>query len=387
MSKAVSLAKQGSTAQEHFTAEIPFRYVKDHLFVDVTINGQIYNFLFDTGFDFTVIDEKLFNQMDTDGKSLSVQTTGSSFSARNISYQPFEKITVAGIDFMDTGIGVTDLVFIQEDYECEFIVHGVLGANLMRKAIWQIDYQNLVIRFSDDIANLEVPDSSFPVPLSSKSWGNSRMSISLNGVSYDFLFDTGSSGRFTSGPALLEELKNATPDLPYLVTECASSSPDNPVFWEYDVVINELTLGDISLDSEIISLEKSVSALIGNLFLKDYLVTIDWSQNEVHLTPTAEYVERNVTGLGISLLLDVKREGIYISSKIVDSDIPSGIVAGAEVLKINDKILENLSKEELCDFMTVEWLALKTSDEIRLTIRNSSEEIHLKRKRFIPTGP
>lgn len=384
ISKAISLAKQGNTAQEEFTTEIPFRYVKDHLFVDVIINGQVYNFLFDTGFDFTIIDEKLFNQLDNDRKSLSVQTTGSSFTARNIRYQPFDKITVAGIDFLDIGIGVTDLFFIQEDYRCDFIVHGVLGANLMRQAAWQIDYQQQVIRFSDDIGNLKMPDSSIPIQLSDKSWGNSRMSISLNGVSYDFLFDTGSSGRFTSGPEMLDQLIEVTPDLSYLTTECGSASLENPVYWKYDVVVNELTLGDMSHHAEILSLEPGVSSLIGNKFLKEYLVTIDWNENLVYLASRIPQSESVIAGFGVSLSPDYEQGVLILSKKIANSDLPMDLPLGAQVTHINGLLLDQFSEERLCQFWEVEWPELKQEEEIRLQFLGSDEEFLLPKTRFLP---
>lgn len=383
MSKAVSLAKQGSTAQEYFTAELPFRYVKDHVFVDVTINGQIYNFLFDTGFDFTVIDKKLLDTIDDGEAMMSVQTEGSSFNTRSVEYRPFAKITVAGVDFLNTGIGSTDIYFIQEDYRCDFIVHGVLGANLMRQAAWQIDYQDQVIRFSDDIANLTIPESSMVVEMNKKTWGNNRIPVSLNGVREDFIFDTGSSGRFTAGPDLLEALKQDSPDLTYLNTD-RFSFEDSTTFQEFEVQLDELSMGEMALSGEILSLEKGVSSLIGNLFLKEYLVTIDWDKHLVYLTSRIPHPESMVSGFGISLSADYEKGMLILSGKAADSGLPEALLLGAQVLQLNGLNLATLSEEELCHFWESEWPELMNGDEIRVTLKDNEEEIVLQKKVFLP---
>lgn len=383
MSKAISLAKQGSTAQEHFTAELPFRYVKDHLFVDVTINGQVYNFLFDTGFDFTVIDQKLLDQIDDGEATMAVETAGSSFNTRSVNYRPFEKITVAGVDFLEIGIGSTDIFFIQKDYRCDFMVHGVLGANLMRQAAWQIDYEDHVIRFSDDIENLTIPDSSVPVQMNKKSWGNNRISVSLNGVREDFIFDTGSSGRFTSKPELLEVLTKASSDLIYLTTD-RSSSNESPDFQEFEVQVDALSVGDIALSGEILSLEKGVSSLIGNLFLNEYLVTIDWDKNLIYLNSRVEHPESIVSGFGISIRPDYEKGILILSQKVVDSGLPETLVLETQVLQLNGMDLEKFSEEELCHFWETEWPMMMMSNEIRLILKGNDEEILLQKRQFLP---
>lgn len=377
LSKAISLAKQGSTAQEHFIAELPFRYVKDHLFVDVTINGQVYNFLFDTGFDFTVIDKKLLDTIDDGEATMAVRTEGSSFSSRSVEYRPFDKITVAGIDFLNTGIGSTNIHFIQEDYRCDFIVHGVLGANLMRQAAWQIDYQEQVIRFSHDVANLVIPESSMVMKMNKKSWGNNRIPVSLNGVREDFVFDTGSSGRFTGGTELLEALKEDSPQLNYLTLDRSSSQ-------EFDVQIEEVSLGDLQLSGEILSLEKEVSSLIGNLFLKEYLVTVNWDKNLLYLSSRIEHPDSEIIGFGISLFADFEKGVLILSEKAAESGLPEGLPLGAQVTHINGLELDHFNEEALCEFWEIEWPELKQRDEIRLQFLTSDEEFVLLKKRLLP---
>lgn len=93
--------------------------------MDVEIDGQLYNFLFDTGFDFTVIAEE--HQPAGFVKSFDYLTSGTSFEELRVPYGTIPALRIAGVQFEAIGVGIMDLSFINQDYVCEQRVDGVIG--------------------------------------------------------------------------------------------------------------------------------------------------------------------------------------------------------------------------------------------------------------------
>ena len=61
--KVSKLLKKGSVENTEFLEEIPFSYVNNLIFIDVVINGNSYNFIFDTGAEVSVIGEHIKNEV------------------------------------------------------------------------------------------------------------------------------------------------------------------------------------------------------------------------------------------------------------------------------------------------------------------------------------
>ena len=55
-------AESGKVENENYYSEIPFRYINGYIFIDIIQNEKKYNFLFDTGAEATVIDNKILNE-------------------------------------------------------------------------------------------------------------------------------------------------------------------------------------------------------------------------------------------------------------------------------------------------------------------------------------
>lgn len=268
--KILSVATEGEVPQNEFTKTIHFDYHTKHLFVEVVIEGKTYNFLFDTGWDITSLSEEIGNALGI--KTVAKRTvTGSSIKKQKVKFGVLPSLAIEGINFQNIGVGIHDLSFITCTRSDGKKVDGVIGANVLKKLYWQIDYSNQTIKFSDKLESLAPSEMAYQVPMIPKNsydWGANKVEIQLNNSRERFIFDTGSYGSFTGNFKLKERLE----------------STKSITKMEGDIItIENLALGDITLENAELSIEKGVSLLLGNEFLDDYIVTMDWKKKVLYL--------------------------------------------------------------------------------------------------------
>lgn len=380
--KRLNLIKQGKSQQVGFYQEIAFQYVKDHIFIEVEIKGRTYNFLFDTGFPISFIDDDLIPLVDYQ-PLLKSKISGSSFKKHTAEFGALSKIKIGNIDFLDIGVGAEDLTYINDDYICENPVHGVIGANLMRKAKWQIDYEKQLIRFTDDLAKLNIDKEAIVLDMTPRQqgYGYCTLSLSLDGIERDFVFDTGSGGSFTDGLDFWEEVKTLEPD--YISSFYGNELAGKTLYPKYAVLIKEIKIGDLTLNDAVLSLEKGVSSLIGNDFLKHYQVSIDWDHNQLYLSPVSSPQTLPLSGFGLILQPQYDTNKLMVVGKRSGTALEK-VKTGMEVSIINQINVDKFTQAELCAFWQEEWPKLAAKEQITLTIKGLETPIKLNKQQLSP---
>lgn len=267
--KKEQLAKQGIVNSKDYLVEIPFQYIGKHIFIEVVISDKKYNFLFDTAYELSAIDQEIANEIDYTYKK-QVEISGSSIVTEEAAVIELPKISISSISFEKTYGILQNLSFIKRNYD-SLKISGIIGNNLIRKANWQIDYRKKTIKISDRIHNFNIPQTACPIKMNGK-WGISYVNLTINSKSHPFIFDLGSSGKFTAGTTFLKyfdpkNIEVIKPDL------------------KYKALAGVVELGRIKTSDQIISLEKGVSPLLGNGFFEAFLLTMDWNTNTLYLDP------------------------------------------------------------------------------------------------------
>lgn len=275
-SKIVTLATAGKTTQETFNEEIKMHYLDKYVFIDVELNGREYTFLFDTGYDISTLDKSLFQEISFTPLTKQ-KTTGSSIEDIKLQYGYLASLTIADIEFKNFGVGIQDLSHVRSPFSDGRKIYGIIGANFLRKAYWQLDYKKQSIKFSNKIENFQLPKGVLEFNMIAKSklnWGINRIPVNINGVSDNFVFDTGSYGNLSANPDFLKRLERA--DKP--MAEIKGSKSDIRKF-----AIDEFQLDSVKISNTVLQIEEGINLLIGNDFLEDYIVTIDWVNNKLYL--------------------------------------------------------------------------------------------------------
>ena len=140
-------------APSSFTATFPFELVDGLMVIEVEIRDQFFNFIVDSG-ALTVVSKKVAEQLGFKAK-FSRKFGGSQKGNTKIGFFTLDKLIIAGVDFEELGVGIMDFTPINNTGCYNF--QGIIGPNLMRSAVWEIDYQQQLITITSNDKDLILP--------------------------------------------------------------------------------------------------------------------------------------------------------------------------------------------------------------------------------------
>jgi len=328
--KMLEWATQGTVENESYNSEIPFRYVDGYIFIDIIQNNNKYNFLFDTGAEATVIDKSIIGEFGYKTFSKS-SISGPVIKDEDINTVLLSRISIADVEFINIGVVSIDFGFATKKF-CEKL-DGIIGTTLLKKAKWQIDYKKKVIRLSDDVENLisEKPKYTLTTTLPAKGWGTETIKLNIDGyISYRF-------------------------------------------------IAKNVTIGDIQLENQNISLQREVKnlQLLGNRFFENYIITIDWEKHQLFLAPIEDSVSDSLIDFELNFKPNFKTNKVEVATGLRTFIKKNKIKQGATLLKVNGKDISNFSHQELCDFWNIEWPKITDAEKLNIVI--SQKETDLKK--------
>jgi hypothetical protein len=154
----------GDGPEEIYQDSIAFTRQSRLIIFPVTIQGKTYRFLFDTGAPM-VVSEELAKTLKM--KRVSRKSVGDSQGKREkLNYVRMDEITVGHKSFTNLTAIVADLKRAPA-INC-LNIDGIVGGNLMRMAIWDIDYEKEVMYFTNDFEHFEPDTNAFVMPFRQK---------------------------------------------------------------------------------------------------------------------------------------------------------------------------------------------------------------------------
>jgi hypothetical protein len=178
-----------SIEQQEFKQVIPFRFEKGVIIVDVMMHNKLQSFVFDTGAS-TVLDDDFAKTIPYQkiGSQKHYDPTGHKRMVRSVQLEPF---SIGNIRFKKIVASVSKLTTLKNTI-CVDIV-GILGANAMNKAVWQIDFQQkkIILTNSKDSLAQRTDNQIFSFYAQGKKTPKIRLSVAGNYIT-EADFDTGS---------------------------------------------------------------------------------------------------------------------------------------------------------------------------------------------------
>jgi len=284
----------GSFAQERTNAqviEIPFDFYRNEILVQVRVNGKgPFSMMVDTGTDPSAIDLVSARELGLKLDSLGKRSTGGGTSV-NLAYETkLPLVELGGLSAKNVAAAAIDLSKISERFGKP--IHGVLGHSLLNGRIVQIDYPNHVLRFYSERPSSKPGKEANTAKRTTLHFHYDDNvlidEVTVNGKKVVGNFDTGSNGTFQLTPAavtylaLEEAVKRAQP---------STSVGYNNVSENRQGTVANVTVGGISIDSPSVLFfgkgtgrdKKPWGVNIGNEFLKDFVVTIDYRSKLITL--------------------------------------------------------------------------------------------------------
>jgi len=264
--------------------EIPFEFYRNEIILEVRVDGKgPFSMMLDTGTDPSVIEFTTARELGLKLIPLGTPAVGGGNAPRQVYGAYLPLVEVGGITARNLEAVAIDLSKISERLGKP--IQGVLGHSLLNGRIVQIDYPNRVVRFysqSPFAKMLKQPNTPRHTVLPFRYVDNVLIDdVFVNGKKLVANFDTGSNGTFDLTPAAviylgMEEEVNRAP--------ASSDVGYNGVAENKKGELSNVTIGGISVAAAPVVFfakgtgrdKKPWGINIGNEFLKDFVVTIDY---------------------------------------------------------------------------------------------------------------
>jgi hypothetical protein len=339
-----------------FVDTFKFTITDNLLYVDAKINNSAssYRFVFDT---YAV---NLIRQNLADRLNLNVTELTGPFA------QQLERTMVAPRMVKFDSIQLGNLAFqghggfiIKEDQNHDILAYledGILGANLMKHAIWQINFRESTIKVTDKISRLDFIDGAVKIPFKPHSLQKSPdVQVEVNGSGiFELQFDTGSN----------KDLKLITDNLASYnvpgrrvkltsISSLTMGEESTELTESYLTKLDSVRIGSkVFKDLPVEIFESADKSLIGkgqmgNAFMRHFIVTLDWFENVIYLYPRADNPigkQKKSFGLTVGYRDNAVRiRSLYEGSEAEKRDLK----IGDRVLSINGRDMTNLSSDEI----------------------------------------
>jgi hypothetical protein len=373
--KMVKLMTKGEIEQQQFISEIPFEYGMGLIIIKVTIEGKEYDFLYDTGAP-NVISTELAQELNIK-PYVTNKTVDSQGKKEELEYLLLPSVRIGSVDFINTGAAVADLN--RSSVIACLNIDGIIGANLMQKAIWQIDYTNKVIRISNSMDSLNVKNGKH-IKFDQKMTGTPVADINVNGtVVKNVTIDSGSNGGFSLSEKTYRIAKDsASPVVIGIGTTTSGLYGVGEVDTNYYTTISTVSIGEIQLSNQMVGFNKGHALTLGNEFFENYLVTYNWFDKEMILSEKMEHDNSSFNSFGFSYFFNETK--LLVSMLIEGSEADQkGIKRGDQIIAINGVDYSEMTQEKWCEILHTP--ELRKGNKIDVTLLMNGEKTSFEFKK------
>lgn len=362
--------KSGEVQLQNPVEKMNLRFANDLPFVQVSINGKSYNFLFDTGAP-TVISTAVYKELGLEKKHRSTVKDSQKNKQEQI-FTILPEMTVDKAVFTDVGVVVMDLSV--SELSC-FKIDGILGANQMAKLFWKINYSENSMEASKDLSQFNTADFDIVIPFSPRAQKTPIVEIDLQGKKVDFTFDTGFSGRLKIADNAYNAGKTLNSVEVYGTNSVGAYGAAKPAPG-YIFRTADLSLGNKSFSNEIIA--TGSTSLIGNDFFKNFMFILDWSGNRIYMKQIRnEPAKLESFGFGYRFL-DAKPIVAFVFQ---EEGFPLKI--GDVILSINNVNLEHLDKDGACHYFLNRIENGQNIINVKIRRDGKEMDVKLEKKEFL----
>jgi hypothetical protein len=362
----------GTVQNTDFRAEIPFTYVDERISVKSRINDsdKEYTFILDT-YAPCMVRESLLQIIPLDTLDLTEQM-GKQLEGSMMKplFPKYRTIRLGDVVFKDIGAMV-----MREDEDNPFVQvleNGLIGANLLKCCIWQFDFQEMKIVITDKIDKLDHLIDAIRVPFKPISVQQSpNIQVTLNDEeTIEVQFDTGNKGFLTlSSASLLAQVDSGNAVALHRRSISPVKKPDTDIETYHlaklkSLKIGEKTFNDLPVGVYRVDDEKNATrGNIGIEFMKHFIVTIDWPENQIYLTPIeGREMKHNIQTFGLTY--GCFDGAVRVASIYGGSDAEKkGIKIGDPVIEINGQRVDDLSEDQIQKFLHGTLLFSRDTDD------------------------
>lgn len=341
--------EHGKISPEAYDHTIPFDYRQGLIVVELTIDGNDYDFLFDSG-AITIVSKEVATAMDlqTEFSSTFTDSQDKSFT---IDFGHTDKLKIGDASFDNLGIGVADFNAINS-FTC-LNIDGIIGSNLMQKSIWQVDYETQELRLSNDINNFDIDANADKIKFSTNDKGEARINLEIEGLTEKGVeIDLGSTDGFNlafNTYNKLKENKNLQTVDGFGYKSAGFTGYGEGTQTTTFVKSDQLVLNNKVFDGQLVSFNENTITNIGNDFLEHFKVVIDWNDKILYLTQISD-TKSETENFGFKPIFKEGKPIVGFIYKVDNSPI-SDLEVSDEIVSINGLNTVGVSISDWCDIM------------------------------------
>ncbi|GAB5523005.1 MAG: hypothetical protein Roseis2KO_08770 [Roseivirga sp.] len=368
-----------ATKAEPFVRTIDIRIEQKLMFTDVIIDGEVYNFLIDTGAPFVLSPEL--------AKKIGFETSytspvGSSNTRKGVAQIGTIKrdVEVGGLKFSNFKAMVLDYDANTQVIDC-LDFDGIIGANFMGGAIWQFDYDNQKVTITNRIRELDGVNDAWKVKMEKRGFNKSPyIPVKVNRGEFGMaLFDTGFAGFFDlTYSSYAGALKTGSVDERIKVVEGRGVMSEGVFGAEdttgYFMQVPELIIGREKVLEPSFMMGHSNKAKVGAEYLKGRIVTLDFPRKRFYVS---EKEDKYTAAKGRSFLFGaVPDNGTFRVSSVYGKLMESqDLKIGDELVSLNGRVLAEMEKCEALFFLRD---LLASEEPLEIEAKRGDTEIFLK---------
>lgn len=344
----ISLVNKGDIVNKEYYRLIPFENSNNMILLKVKINGITYGFILDTG-AFTVISERIADSLHS-ARLSGTKILDSQGNRQKITFTSLDSMMLEDLAYINTGVGIFNFEDNQE-LAC-FAFDGILGANLLRHSVCQVNLTTKTLILTNDIEKLQLPDNSIKIHFKQHITGQPLLKMNIEGYRINNVildYGSGSGINIASGRLWRWLEKGKHPRLVYKgyssIGLFGKKQDESRIFQS-----TKLSLQGMPLDTQLIILNKTGISTLGVQFLKDYQVTLDYPHQVIYLEKIEQEDTEEISTFGFTPVLS---EGKLVISGLFERSpaTAAGMKAGDQLLQVNEKDYSHISRDDYCDVL------------------------------------
>lgn len=354
---------------------LQYKPIDNTIFVKVRINDseKEYNFIFDTG-AINAIDDDLAEQLGLE-KVSSVKAVDAGGLSSETGVYKSDKLSIEGIVVKNPGLIALDLSFIEKILDTE--VDGIIGNNFLKFFAVTINYEDSTLIFSSQTERNIASNNYYTMDFAQNMSTGYSPEISCRFGDYETkaYIDCGNSGYITFPNENLE--KSGILKFPHVISEGSGSGGafGIPEFTKtYLIRIPNFSIGSFTGEKILIQSGEGSTILIGNDFLSQFNVKINYPEKQIVLFPFKDKPEfdNNPQEIGFSA---IKTEQQTFKTVLVlenSSAWKAGIKQGDEIIEINGIETGKLTNDEFGEIKnqaeSLDLVIKRDGDEIKISV-------------------
>lgn len=359
---------QGVIESKNYHQTVKYQKNKNKIIVNVSVHGKNYKFLLDTGAPFSV--SKKFFEENHLQKKAAINILDASGKKSEVITTTLPRLQIGEISFLNSeGIVLPDSASVLTD--C-FKIDGIIGSNMLRNSVLQIDDKRQEITITKNARTLNLQKVPYQPMKLSAFQSNPQITLILQKgterLADNLLFDSGMDSfydmsyeayQFFNKKYVLELIAEGKGSMVWGLHGYEKPKP-MALFNIPSVIVNDHRFNNVT-----VSTTPAHESRLGALLLEYGKVTLDYSKKRFYFEPySKEENHKNLSQrpMGISpIVLDSKLAVGIIWDKALEGQVN----VGDEILHVNGIDFEKLNFCDLFMFYSktaVEKAVLKLRD-------------------------